>query len=187
MSKYASHMYNLSYIGSHWDFKLLLSKQVVLKTEIAVIRILPLWARLLALSNLILHRSSFGFSDQLFVDVLYFVERFLPILFAFFTNLLIWPLLFVLGVLKIVCVIQFQGQTYYLNQAIFIKVVLSYDHMIIYMYKSCSLISYDHTIIYDTCYDHTIIYDTCYASPVIFLEIFYGILLHYISQDRPNY
>ena len=61
MSKYASHMYNLSYIGSHWDFKLLLSKQVRLKMEIAVIRILPLWARLLALSNLILHRSSLGF------------------------------------------------------------------------------------------------------------------------------
>ena len=83
MSKYASHMYNLSYIASHWDFKLLLSKQVVLKMEIAVIRILPLWARLLALSNLILHRSSFGFSNLLLVDVLYLVERFFPILFTF--------------------------------------------------------------------------------------------------------
>ena len=151
MSKYASHMYNLSYIGSHWDFKLVLSKQVVLKTEIAVIRILPLWARLLALSNLILHRSSFSFSDQLFVDVLYFVERFLPILFAFYTNLLIWPLLFVLGVLKIVCVIQFQGHIYYLNESDYFHKGCSFIWSYMYLYKSCSLISYEHTIIYMLC------------------------------------
>jgi len=124
--------------------------------EIAVIRILPLWARLLALSNLILHRSSFGFSDQLFVDVLYFVERFLPI-FCIFHKFVDLTIACCAWCQKIVCVIQFQGHIYYLNESdYFLKrcsFIWLYDHIhVLYMmYKGCSLISHDHTIIYMLC------------------------------------
>ena len=71
---------------------------------------------------MILHRSSFGVLDQLFINAWWmcFCLRFPPILFAFYTKCLILCLLFCALGVKIVFYQLFQGQAN-LNQTIFIK------------------------------------------------------------------